>query len=134
MIIARNRFYILFCTIFRHFCIFLSAIKLQSVTDDVRLLNGSSQFLSVYESQSQHLMANAVAEHSVCNTSSKLFSRFHLQFFNIMNTSTPKSRVCSLCEIIFNLVQIDFNWSKFLFACIYGLQFKTETNEASRAN
>lgn len=80
---------ILFWTILRHFCIFLSAIRLQSVTDNVRLLNGSPQFLSVYESQSQHLMANAIVKHSFFITSLKYVSRFHLQVCNIISTNTP---------------------------------------------
>lgn len=53
---------LLVCIILRHFCFSFSAMRLQSVSEAVRLSNGSPHNLFVNESQSQHLMALAKAK------------------------------------------------------------------------
>lgn len=88
---------ILFCTILRHFCIFLSAIRLQSVTDNVRLSNGSPQFLSVYELQSQHLMANAMTENKLIKISLELFSSFTYTLATLW-AQAHRQTECAICS------------------------------------
>lgn len=121
--VIENHLNILFCIILRHFCLCLSAMRPQSDMDAVRLSNGSSQNLFVYESQSQHLMAYAIVERfdfnifNKCDVWKFAIKVIHLQVCNIMSTSAPTSRTYNLIEIIFNtLYQINvFNWISKVF-------------------
>lgn len=79
---------------FRH-CCWLSEIRLQSVTNSVLLLNGSAQFWSVSELQSQHFTALPIKWETKTRKSPNIFKiSIHFQSHHCQQNCSKLPHIC----------------------------------------